>query len=399
MPSMNDVMKTKPMSSQLWMRCLLACCFVGLVLPIAAYAESSKVSSGEEVYRDYCSVCHGDRGDGMTRVRRGLNPPPRDFTTKLAKAELSVERMVNSITHGRPGTAMMSFSSRLSSDEIASVVAYIRDNFMVGEEVEVTSHMVTYEMGKNAYVSNCAVCHGDDGNGAMWTKTSLNPPPRDFTTLQAMDELSRERMLTSVTHGRPGTAMMSFSKNLSAKEIEAVVDYIRHEFIGRSSQMQSGRANVPSTGHPHAATSPHGHTAQTAPVTRQPDADMSLGFPGELSGRVELGEVFFMANCSACHGKQGDGNGPRSKFIQPKPRNFLSTESRRLMNRPALYRSIALGKPGTVMPSWDKVLTAQQIADVAEYVFSTFILSAGDEEELVPEDTLPEGSEKKKVES
>ena len=392
------MIKTKPQRLSRWARCLLVSFVLSVSSLMVAYAEPSKVTKGEEIYRDYCSVCHGDRGDGMTRVRRGLNPPPRDFTTKLAKAELSAERMVNSVTHGRPGTAMMSFATRLSSDEIATVVAYIRDNFMVVESVALDERMQTYELGKNVYVSNCAVCHGDDGNGAMWTKTSLNPPPRDFTTLQAMDELSRERMVTSVTHGRPGTAMMSFAKNLSEQDIHAVVDYIRHEFIGRATQVQSGTANVPS-GHPHArGASPHGRSQPAQPV-RQPDADMSLGFPGELSGRAELGEVFFMANCSTCHGAQGDGNGPRSKFIRPKPRNFLSAESRRLMNRPALYRAIALGKPGTVMPAWDKVLSAQQLADVAEYVFSAFILPVVDEN--LEESSLPvdEAPEKKKAES
>ena len=353
--------------------CLAFCAVILCTFSLVLQAQTAVVN-GEEIYRNYCSVCHGDQGDGMTRVRRGLNPPPRDFTTKVAKVELSEQRMINSVTHGRPDTAMMPFDTRLNAEEVQAVVAYIRTNFMHQGEVQVDARMLTLDQGKNIYVSNCAVCHGDDGNGAMWTKTSLNPPPRDFTTMQAMDELSRERMITSVTHGRPGTAMMSFAKSLSAAEIEAVVEYVRSEFVGRTAQARAG--NVPS-GHPHASSSASPHGSRTpAPPVRQPDADMALGFPGELSGRVELGKVFFMNNCGTCHGKQGDGNGPRSKFIRPKPRNFLSAESRRLLNRPALYRAIALGKAGTVMPSWDKVLTAQQIADVAEFVFAQFILPA-----------------------
>ena len=34
---------------------------------------------------------------------------------------------------------------------------------------------------------------------------------------------------------------------------------------------------------------------------------------------------------------------------------------------------IAYGKPGTVMPAWGKVLGDQEIADVAEYVFQSFV--------------------------
>jgi mono/diheme cytochrome c family protein len=350
-----------------------------------------EVVNGGEIYKNFCAVCHGDLGDGMTRARRGLNPPPRNFTTRIAKAELSDERMLNSVTHGRPGTAMMAFDARLSAQQIQSVVAHIKDQFMLTDDVLLSEDMVSLERGKNIYVSNCAVCHGDDGGGSMWTKTSLNPPPRDFTTLQSMEELTRERMLSSVSYGRPGTAMMSFAKNLSKTEIEAVVDYVRNEFIGRVAQVQSDGEAVPSA-NSHAASP---HSRQPAQPPRQPDADMSLAFPGNLVGQVQSGEAFFIANCSTCHGEQGNGDGPRSNFIRPKPRNFLSDDSRRLMNRPALYRAIALGKQGTVMPSWDKVLSAQQIADVAEFVFSTFIKPV----EVQEETSTQSDPEKKKVSS
>lgn len=385
-------MKNDGLSKSLVVKSLLAVGLSSLILIAPVYAQepgdADKAINGEEIYKNYCAVCHGDQGDGMTRARRGLNPPPRDFTTRLAKAELSDERMINSITHGRPGTAMMPFNTRLNDQEIAAVVAYVRGKFMVKEDVALDANMVNAERGKLLYVSNCAVCHGDDGAGSMWTKTSLNPPPRDFTTALAMDELSRERMITSVTHGRPGTAMMSFSRSMSAADIETVVDYVRKEFIGRSVQMQTGGTAVPS-GHPHASQG--GAPAQPAPL---PDADMSLGFPGELVGQAEWGKTFFMQNCMTCHGEGGDGNGPRSHFISPRPRNFLSAESRRVMNRPALYRAIALGKQGTVMPAWDKVLTAQQIADVAEFVFTSFIQPPKEQPVAAPAD-----EEKKKADS
>jgi mono/diheme cytochrome c family protein len=34
----------------------------------------------DALYHNYCSVCHGDRGDGNSRARNSLVPPPRDFT-------------------------------------------------------------------------------------------------------------------------------------------------------------------------------------------------------------------------------------------------------------------------------------------------------------------------------
>lgn len=103
------------------------------------------------------------------------------------------------------------------------------------------------------------------------------------------------------------------------------------------------------------------------------EVDMSAGFAGELKGDFARGRRIYLNNCSTCHGVRGDGLGPRSSFIQPKPRNFLHVESRTTLNRPALFRAIGIGKPGTVMPAWSKVLSAQQIADVAEFVFQDFI--------------------------
>ncbi len=339
-----------------------------LGFPVTAEEAGESVTNGEEIYRNYCTVCHGDNGDGMTRVRRGLNPPPRDFTTRLAKAELTRERMISSVSNGRPGTAMMSFSSRLTPVEIEQVVGFVRDAFMVADDVQLDAAMVTAELGKNIYTSNCAVCHGDDGNGAMWTKTSLNPPPRDFTTLQAIEDLSRERMVSSVTHGRPGTAMMSFATRLSRQEIEAVVDYVRSSFVGRATEVKEQAIPGPPR---------HGHAATASPSAK-PDreivaADMSLPFSDGLVGDLGAGREFYMNNCFTCHGEQGDGNGPRAGFIRPKPRNFVHPDSRRVLNRPALFHAISFGKQGTVMAAWNKVLDAQQIANVAEFVFQAFI--------------------------
>jgi mono/diheme cytochrome c family protein len=81
-----------------------------------------------------------------------------------------------------------------------------------------------------------------------------------------------------------------------------------------------------------------------------------------------------MANCAACHGARGDGAGPRAYFINPRPRNFVEEASRARFDRPALYAAVSDGRVGTEMPAWSKVATAQQRADVSEYVFQTFVL-------------------------
>lgn len=353
---------------------------LAFLFPLLVNAEAQPTAA--QLYSQQCAVCHGEQGDGMSRARRGLNPPPRDFTTAVAAVELTRERMINSITHGRQGTAMVSFASRLTADQIAEIADYIRERFMSSSpslSTESLQQAAYFEKGQRLFVSNCAVCHGDNGSGAMWTQFSLNPPPRDFTSPQSRAELSRERMITSVTHGRPGTAMMAFNTRLSKDEIDAVVDFVRVKFISPNTAAASSHGHAAAqTSAPH-----HGHATPQRPAHGQnrthaapqtAAVDMSAPFPHGLQGDVEWGRKFYMENCSACHGAEGDGKGPRSKFINPRPRNFNLEESRQTFNRIRLYRSISRGKAGTPMPAWGKVLSDQELANVAEFVFQRFIL-------------------------
>lgn len=319
------------------------------------------------LYHNYCSVCHGDKGDGQSRAKAGLVPPPLDFTT-LAAAQLSRERMIASVRNGRPGTAMAAWRTQLSEPEIESLVDYIRGTFMRLDSKTAAGR------GRLVYMKSCAVCHGDKGNGAMWGK--MQPPPRDFTSPKAAAELSRERMVASVTYGRPDTAMAGFGTQLSKGDIDAVVDFIREAFMpatklegisgvhaqgGRQAQARGGSAGADRKEAPR--STPVGAAAR----------DMSAPLPKGLAGDAVKGAAFYMQNCATCHGASGDGRGPRAYFINPKPRNFLHEASRHELNRPALFQAIAQGKLGTEMPAWNKVLNEQEIANVAEFVFQRFI--------------------------
>jgi len=385
---------------------------------------ATEFSEFEPIYRQHCAACHGDSGDGKSRAQHGLKPPPRDFTMASAWQVLDRTRMIASVTHGRPNTAMVGWEGRLNEVQIAGVVDYVRSSFMsVPASMAVASPKLTDSAqsvaalntskragnsGRDIYKRNCSACHGDKGNGSTWTQSGLNPPPRDFTSDEARQLLSRERMIASVAYGRDGTAMMPFNSRLSAQEIVTVVDYIRGDFMripGVSgvavssgvSESSNGRANPYSN-----VAAPHmpnhlgrdatagampltaeqtqaraSHSPSVIPPPPRPaalvKADMSLQLPHDLVGDVAVGRSFYMDNCFVCHGVRGDGHGPRSSFITPRPRNFLGERARNTLNRPALFRAISLGLPGTVMPAWSKVLDTQEIANVTEFVFQTFI--------------------------
>lgn len=358
----------------------------GSFSPAMAGAHST---SGSEIkpaviYHNYCSVCHGDKGDGRSRAQNSLNPPPRNFTTPDA-AQLSRARMIEAVTNGRSGTAMTAWKTQLNPKEIESVVDYVRNNFMM------SSTLADGSRGRIVYSKNCSVCHGEKGDGRSRAQGSLNPPPRDFTSAAAKTDLSIERMITSVTYGRADTAMAGFKTQLSKEDISAVVDYIRAGFMGESStQGISGinhgrRQSAPDGSNAMAAASmPAGHAhkdasmAATGHVHKATTVNMSAPMPQGLKGDAAKGNTFYMNNCATCHGKTGDGRGPRAYFINPKPRNFLHPASRQELNRIELFEMISEGRPGTEMPAWNKVLSRQEIADVAEFVYQRFIRPAAE---------------------
>ena len=381
-------------------------------------AEAGKTVA--DVYLKNCSICHGDKGDAQTRARSGMRPKPRDFTTAEAAMELTRERMIKSVTDGRPGTAMVGHKGRLSEKQIASLVDYIRSNFMRVPVATQGGATEAVSLGEKIYNEDCRVCHGDKGNTSFWAKNGLNPPPRDFTSPEAQSDLTRQRMILSVTSGRPGTGMMPFDTRLSTAEIAAVVGFIRFKFMGLKPEKDTGSAPLaqvvgaqvaggtqtnasanarsvsvkplktkPATD-PHAGGVP-GIDAQLAPSGMGMPGTMSSGMngghainvdmteamPNKLKGNMKWGREFYMKNCFTCHGVKGDGNGPRAYFNRPRPRDFTSDASRQILNRPRVFDSITKGRVGTVMPAWGKVLNEQEIANLAEFVFQAFIQGKG----------------------
>jgi len=333
---------------------------VSLLLVLSTFILFSPALQAQAVdpaalYHDYCSVCHGDNGDGNSHAQQGMVPPPRNFTSPQSAVELSRDRIIVAIQEGVPGSAMSGWKSRLSEAQISALADHIQTRFML------STTAATAIPGSRIYADYCSVCHGDRGQGAIWATEGLSPPPANFTDLKIQASLSRDHMIDAVTYGRAETAMTGWKTRLTEKEIGTVVDYVIVAFMP-DSDMSIALLNQ---GHTAAldAHAGHNHT----------HFNINMPFPDQLQGNLNRGSQLYKTNCVACHGEEGDGRGPRAYFINPKPRNFLHTNSRASLNRPTLFEAISKGRLRTEMPAWEKVLTRQQVADVGEYVFHTFI--------------------------
>lgn len=125
---------------------------------LPATAEVSSHEAGRKIYNFRCYYCHGYSGDARTLSATMLDPKPRDFTSPTALEELNREHlkvhgesggnrhgvaaapgghahsirdhMIETVAHGKRGTAMQAFGSVLSDREIEQVVDFVLTEFV-----------------------------------------------------------------------------------------------------------------------------------------------------------------------------------------------------------------------------------------------------------------------------
>jgi len=289
----------------------------------------------------------------------------------------------------------------------------------------------SHELGREVYNYRCYFCHGYSGDAKTLASSYLQPPPRDFTRTRA-DSLSRERMLSTVAAGKPGTAMHAFSRLLNADEVAAVVDFVRAEFI--THRRINSRYHLPENGWPNhqryrsAFAFATGEipldreSAQLAPeqlrgkqlflttcITCHDRARVqeegviwskqSISYPRNnyshtevdaissasiyaqhdipppvknLSAEAANGKKLWQQNCAFCHAADGTGENWIGSFLEPKPRNLTQAEFMRGMTDELLLERIREGIRNTSMPAWKNVLSNNQMRQIVSYINAAF---------------------------
>jgi mono/diheme cytochrome c family protein len=88
----------------------------------AQKGRASQVERGRAVYEARCTRCHGADGAGRTRMAEIVEPP--DLTDAAWQRQRSNTRMVASVTTGLG--PMPAFKTKLTRQEIAAAIAYVR---------------------------------------------------------------------------------------------------------------------------------------------------------------------------------------------------------------------------------------------------------------------------------
>ena len=183
--------------------------------------------AGEQLYREYCTACHGTGTYGQwDRLLGKFIPAIRgpSFLRTVTKEYLKAN-----ITGGRPGTEMPSWGEEtggLQPAEIDSLVDYIYDKpvpeFARAEFARAEAVKGNAGQGAMLFAQNCSGCHGIGGRGGIAPELA-NP---------VFQQAAGDGFIaTTIRNGRRATAMPAFQRpgvtGLTEAEISDLVAYVR----------------------------------------------------------------------------------------------------------------------------------------------------------------------------
>jgi mono/diheme cytochrome c family protein len=116
----------------MWRLILIAAVLSMLAAASARVANAADLEDGSKVVARRCAQCHGATGMGDGKALQELNIPvkPKPWTDKALMANFSDDQLTQIITQGGKAVgksgSMPKFKNKLSNEQIADVVAYVR---------------------------------------------------------------------------------------------------------------------------------------------------------------------------------------------------------------------------------------------------------------------------------
>ena len=200
-------------------------------------------------------------------------------------------------------------------------------------------------LGRRVYVEQCAICHGDEGDGRGHAANHFVMAPRDFTSGRYKirstasgqpptdDDLAR-----TIVRGLPGSGMVP-QDHLSETEVRAVIEFIK-------------------------SLSPRFAAAPPVPLAMPAE-------PPASDGSVTRGrKVYEKADCGECHGRDARGDGPSAKDLKIKPADLTRRPFKGGSAPRDIVRAVITGYDGTPMPYYHLLLDDGELWDLARYVAS-----------------------------
>jgi mono/diheme cytochrome c family protein len=259
---------------------------------LAAYVvDPSAAPSGSVLFERYCVTCHP-------------GPIPSASDRETAREIIAT---------GGGHETMPIWGDVLTDAQLNALVAY----------TSASSSGAPAQVGQTLFSENCAVCHGDFGEGGV------NPTrPDDIIAPISSAEFLRTRdditLRSIISQGQPNIGMSpfgtAFGGPLDDDQIDAIIAFFRT-------------------------------WEENPPVEFPPDV---------VRGPIAAtGSEIFRDVCSRCHGTGGQG------LIGPI---LFGEDFRPKYTDQELFDTISLGHEASAMIPWGEILTSDQIAQLVDYI-------------------------------
>ncbi|HXG05054.1 MAG TPA: c-type cytochrome [Candidatus Binatia bacterium] len=345
-------------------------------VPPSVWTDPAMIARGREIYTARCAVCHGDSGDGRGPAGQALPLKPPDFRDRAGVAEMRDNYWFWRVSEGGQvepfkgrGSAMPPWKGELSVEDRWAVMAY-QHTFSGHDGPHVPwEHPESVAVGRDIYAMACLACHGADGRGDGSVGPMLSPrrapQPRDFTGAEFKFRSTPSGQLPTtadlfrtvtegirspggpMTIGLHGHRIMPAFRHMPEEQRLEVVEYVKS--LNRGFWDRTGVRSV-------VVPPPPPATAERLARGRQLYAD---------------------AECLACHGAGGRGDGPSAPTLRDSRGLPIAatdlTRPERFKNgrRPDdVYRTLMTGLAGTPMPSYADALDPDQAWDLVHFVLS-----------------------------
>jgi mono/diheme cytochrome c family protein len=232
--------------------------------------------------------------------------------------------------------------------------------------------------GRSLFGTNCATCHGPQGNGDGEKAASLNPKPRNYHVEKFKFGNDIFSIYNTLQKGSPGTSMPSFAL-LPPGDVMALAHYVRlltpnptpttDDIVNQFPDLtgKGGTAAAALAG--DAAAGPR-IPIQLAMRTLETVKPMVTVAAGRVD-RSTPGAGLFVQKCARCHGATGDGVAWRTLAVSPYRYEATGSLKRAdatwMADRKRFADIVTRGLPGDLMPGYG-TLTTPQLDDLHTYV-------------------------------
>lgn len=185
------------------------------------------------------------------------------------------------------------------------------------------------------------------------TKNELSPDPaKEKIDADKMKVSVPEKKMPVLTEKKPDPVTdVQPSGNKQVISIDKIPDLDIKE-----SEMPVQQKSIPKDDVPQPVTIANPSDNENGWVLMAKYRNMKSPYPVNNES-IELGKTLFSTHCISCHGKKGEGNGPKAANIDTKIRSFLRAEFKEQNPGEVYYMSIVGRKD---MPRFDKKIPDEE---------------------------------------